>query len=160
MDPETNSFLPEDSEEIVHIETIEDSAQDLALTDTVVKAKDGGVETIPSDMGKLESIDDDHKSNKDSGEIGMDKLDEEEGMTDKIESFLHISLAGEHFRSITKKIANCFNYRPCAKCSGGSSLICKLEIIKVKSISKQFYYHPVKRLQQETANSQRPIVLA
>ena len=56
-DPAATPVLPEDGEQIVHVETVRESAQDRALPNSICHTKARGEFIIPSDIGKLVDVD-------------------------------------------------------------------------------------------------------
>ena len=78
--PTTSGLLSEDLEEIIYIIAVEDSRRNCALTNSVGEAESGGEHSVPSDIGKLESVDDDQDSEKDFRELGINELEKENRM--------------------------------------------------------------------------------
>ena len=62
--PAAKPASPEDSEQIIHVNTIEDGTQNCSLSDTISHGEEVGDQSIPSDIGKLVDINEDQKSNK------------------------------------------------------------------------------------------------
>ena len=67
VDPTTSHFTPEETEEIVHVKTVKDSAENRPLSNTVTHSEDVGEHSIPSDVGELKHVNDDEDSKEDLG---------------------------------------------------------------------------------------------
>ena len=126
VNPTSSLFLSKNGEKSVNVKTVEDSGQNLALPNAVVDTEDGGKQSIPFDMGKLKLVYDDHESDKDLGETGLKNLQEEEGMTNKVEGLSHISLASKDIRSISQEVTNGINDSPGTESCRHITLIGKL----------------------------------
>ena len=78
----------------------------------------------------------------------------------KIKGFRHIHTAGEHIRAIPHEVADSLDHTPSAHCGGAARLICKLELIQAKRISKEYQDNPVKQLQHQATDCNWSIILA
>ena len=68
VDPTTRCFTPEETEEIVHLKTEKDSAENRPLSNTITRSEDVGKHTIPSDVGKLKHVND-YEDSKESWRV-------------------------------------------------------------------------------------------
>ena len=158
IDPTTSGSFAEKVEEIVHIKAIQNTRENLALADSVAETENRGKEAIPSDISKLELVDDDKEPDEDLRKIGFQKLKKKQRMSYKVESLGHVSLTSEYFRPIPQEISYSFHYRPCTHRCWCTFLVGKLKIIQKKFFSKEFDDDPIKYLQDKTTNSNRPII--
>ena len=133
-------------EKIISIKTVENGRDNSTLADAISETKEGGIGVAPLNICKLLSVDKKKHSDENHRNASTNELLEEETMFYKIKGFRHIHTAGEHIRAIPHELADSLDHTPSTHCGGAARLICKLELIQAKRISKEYQDNPVKQL--------------
>ena len=74
MDPATTLVLPKGGEKFVHVKTLSKSTQDGSLSDPNNHTERRGKLVIPSDVGKLVSVDRNEESDEDRRQSSLQEL--------------------------------------------------------------------------------------
>ena len=135
--PASESTLPENVEEIVHIDTVEDGTQDRPLSDSISHGEHVRILANPPDVSHLIHIYKDYQPDKDDGETSFDDLLEHETMLDKVEGLGHVHHAGEDLGPVPQEVVNGLDSCPGTHRSRSTCLICKLKFVHSERLPKE-----------------------
>ena len=135
------------TEKYVHIEAVENRRDNPALTNAISEGEDVGESTIPFDISILSHVDKHEEPQKDEREASNQEFLEHNTVFTQIKGLRHIHAAGEHSGTMPGEVADSLDNTPGTHSRGTSWLVCKLQFIKTKSLSKECQDYPINQFQ-------------